>query len=1068
MTIPLAEKRKNILRTISLADYNKGKNYYIPYIEFKSRKVNSSIVKNEFSVESERTSRLYNCTIYTNTESKTIINANCNCPQFEQTDSCKHIAACLYHFYDDLFIEPMNDANIEKTTEKLFKIFKEDDTKIISSNNKKEVNVEIYLSADNSTPGYEDTLDVSLKIGIEKLYNCNTSKLSKFLDAYEKKEEYYFGKNFTYNPNTCYFSEEDKNFLEYLIVNKNQEIRYYYTPNVMTITGKQAIKYFLNLLKNKKIKLNNYLITEKIIGFPVASTLKLENDKNILQFQIPNNITYITSDFSLIQIKNTLYYLKEKEKKFLHTLIINNLDKLIFSNQQINSFKNTVLPIIKNQIDIDDNITTIKICKEKSVKLYFDLYQNKIICNLILIYDNEEINYFDKEEKLVREKEYENNILEELYQYNFKIEKNKLILKDLDDIAKFLDKDLLNLTKKYETYSSEKLKKVEIIKKSNIKSTFTIGKDNIMSYSFDLGDIKNDEITNIITALKNKKKYYRLKSGNIINLTEDKNLQDLSTITDEIGIKKTDLAKGHGTIPKFRAIYLDSLKKDEYNIIETDNSFNELIANFKEFKNNKLSFSKSEKELLRKYQLEGVKWLYTIDKTGFGGILADEMGLGKSIQTIYYIKKLLKENKEYKFLIVSPTSLAYNWQNEFEKFAPKLNYKTIIGTKEKRHKKIISLDTENILITTYGLLKEDKELYQKIHFKTMIIDEGQNIKNISTEITKTVKSMNADTKIALTGTPIENSILELWSIFDFIMPGFLTNIESFEKKYKIKEFDTETNNKIKQLRKLISPFILRRTKKEVIKDLPEKLENNIFIDLTTEQKKIYLAELKKVKKEMDNIIKEEGISKARFLILKLLTKLRQICIDPRLVLENYTGSSGKMEEFVRVVLEKVKGNHKILVFTSFKNALELARNETSNQGLTSYTIDGSVSSKKRIELVNKFNQDKTNIFFIMLKAGGTGLNLTSADVVIHLDLWWNPQAENQATDRAHRIGQKNVVDVIKFITRGTIEEKIIDLQEKKKILSDKLIDEEKIENAFNKLTENDIRQLLSYDHLDEE
>lgn len=1068
MATSLTEKRKNILKTISPSDYNKGRNYFLPYIEFKARIVNNDVVKNEFSVESERTSRLYACNIYTNMENHEIIGVNCNCPQFEQTDSCKHIAACLYNYYDNLFIEPMNDSTIEKATEKLFKILDEKNTKTSSLINKEEVKIEFYLSADNSNQNYEDTLDISLKIGTDKLYRCSSSKLSKFLDAYEKKEEYYFGKNFTYNPNTCYFSEENNHILEYLIVNKNQEIRYHYAPNVMTIMGKQAIKYFLNLLKNKKINLNNYIITDKVKGFPIATTLTLENEKNVLQFVIPEEIKYITSNCDLIQIKNTLYYLTEKDKKFLNTLIINNLDKLIFSNQQMTSFKNTVLPIIKNKIDIADNITSIKVCKEKSTKLYFDLSQNKIICNLVLLYDNEEINYFDKDEKLVREKDYENSILEDLYQCSFKLEKNKIILEDLDNIAEFLNKNLLNLSKKYETYTSEKLKKIEIVKKSNIKSTFSIGKDNIMSYSFDLDNINTNEISSIMNALKDKKKYYRLKSGNIIDLTENKELQELSNLTNEMGISKTDLEKGNGTIPKFRAIYLDSLKKDAYNIIETDNSFTELISNFKKFKNNKLAFSKDEKDLLREYQLEGVKWLYTIDKTGFGGILADEMGLGKSIQTIYYIKKLLKENKDYKFLIVAPTSLAYNWQNEFEKFAPKLNYITITGTKTKRHDTITNLNKENILITTYGLLKEDKELYQKIHFKTMIIDEGQNIKNITTEVTKTVKSINATTKIALTGTPIENSILELWSIFDFIMPGFFTNIESFKKKYKIKEFDTETNNKIKQLRKLISPFILRRTKKEVIKDLPEKLENNIYIDLTKEQKKIYLAELKKVTKEMDDIIREEGISKARFLILKLLTKLRQICIDPRLVLENYTGSSGKMEEFVRVVLEKVKNNHKILVFTSFKSALELARSETSNQGLTSYTIDGSVSSKKRIELVNKFNQDQTDIFFIMLKAGGTGLNLTSADVVIHLDLWWNPQAENQATDRAHRIGQKNVVDVIKFITRGTIEEKIIDLQEKKKILSDKLIDEDKIDNAFDKLTENDIKELLSYDHLDEE
>jgi len=355
-----------------------------------------------------------------------------------------------------------------------------------------------------------------------------------------------------------------------------------------------------------------------------------------------------------------------------------------------------------------------------------------------------------------------------------------------------------------------------------------------------------------------------------------------------------------------------------------------------------------------------------------------------------------------------------------------------------------------------------------MNFKTMIIDEAQNIKNPNTEITKTVKSIKADTRIALTGTPIENSISELWSIFDYSMPGFLTSLQVFEKKYRVKDFDDETNEKLEGLNKLVSPFILRRRKKDVILELPPKIENNIYVSLTTNQKKVYLAELEKVNREMDSVLNDGGISRARFLILKLLTKLRQICIDPRIIYPDYKGGSGKLEEFVRVVSESVTNGHKILIFTSFKSALDLAREELLKENITSYVIDGSVSSKKRMDLVDKFNSDETNVFFIMLKAGGTGLNLTSADIVIHLDLWWNPQAENQATDRAHRIGQKNVVEVIRFITKGTIEEKILDLQNKKKILSDKLIDENKAEKAFSKLTEKDIKDLLSYENKDEE
>jgi SNF2 family DNA or RNA helicase len=300
------------------------------------------------------------------------------------------------------------------------------------------------------------------------------------------------------------------------------------------------------------------------------------------------------------------------------------------------------------------------------------------------------------------------------------------------------------------------------------------------------------------------------------------------------------------------------------------------------------------------------------------------------------------------------------------------------------------------------------------------------------------------------------------------MPGFFGGSNNFNSKYKVKEFNDEENKRLSTLNSQISPFILRRKKSDVVKDLPDKIENIIYVDLSEEQKKLYAAEVKKVKQQIDEIMSTEGILKVRFLIVQLLTKLRQLCIDPRIVYENYKGTSNKIENLKDIVKKLVLDGHKILIFTSFKTALEIARTELANENITSYTIDGSVKSKKRMELVDKFNEDDTNVFFIMLKAGGTGLNLTGADVVIHLDLWWNPQAENQATDRAHRIGQKNTVEVIKLVATGTIEEKILEMQQKKKMLSDKVIEgDEMAQNILSKLSEKDIKNLLSYENKNE-
>ena len=303
--------------------------------------------------------------------------------------------------------------------------------------------------------------------------------------------------------------------------------------------------------------------------------------------------------------------------------------------------------------------------------------------------------------------------------------------------------------------------------------------------------------------------------------------------------------------------------------------------------------------------------------------------------------------------------------------------------------------------------------------------------------------------------------MELWSIFDFIMPGYLNNVHRFKEMYGIHDVDKDSLDRLSNLNYQIKPFILRRKKIDVVSDLPDKIENNVYLDLPDKQKALYVSVLKDSEREFQEVLATEGIGKARFKVLQLLMRLRQICVDPSIVYENYKGGSIKMEKLLETVQNYVSDGHKILIFSSFKMVIDRVKDMFDKNSISSYMIAGDVKSRTRMELVDKFNSDDTNCFLITLKSGGTGLNLTSADVVIHLDIWWNPQVENQATDRAHRIGQTKKVSVVKFITRGTIEEKIIELQNKKKILSDNLI-EGKADNMLNSLSEKEIRSLLSY------
>ena len=1022
-----------ILENVTKFDLSKGMNYNKNYLKLRQKYKKDDIDVMHFHVISQTRSYYYDT--YINYFNGEVYDTDCDCPQFFQTGSCKHVAACLYFYYNDIYkitVDP-KEATI-KVLQNL----------LINNKVKKQLNVEVNINL-------SDYIYLELKIGFNKLYSLN-NKLSRFIDVYTgRMKSLEFGKELNYVKDEFYFNDIDKKIIDYIVYHNKIHLESY--PRYIGLSFEE-LKDFLKLLYDKKFSINNIKYNGIIEQNVIDTNLSLKEDEYLFSFD--SNITTLTRDYEYVIKDNKVYHTPKNVTDIVNMMKKNHINELIFKEKELDNFSKAILPRVKDNIKLDETLKDkIIIVNKPDVKLYFDI-KNNVTCKFKLKYKDKEIDYFDKVDNILRDVEYENEVIEDLSKYNFILEDKKIFIKDIEDIGLFLEVGLLDLTSKYEIYTSDKLKDTKIRKNISVKSNFGIGKDNIMSYKFELSDIDNSELSSILDSLKNNKKYYKLKSGDLINLNENEDLITLNSLVEDLELSNNEINEGYGIIPKYKAIYLDSLN---YNIINTNNLFKELIDKFNSYKDIDIDV---DDKILRDYQVVGVKWLYNIYKCGFGGILADEMGLGKSIQLIYFIKQILKEKKG-KILIVSPTSLIYNWENEFNKFGNELKYQVIAENKIKRNELLHNTDAD-ILITTYGLVRQDLEEYLKINFELVVIDEAQNIKNPNALMTKAIKSINANTKIALTGTPLENNVLELWSIFDFIMPGYLASINKFTKKYNLKDVNEEELNKLESLSKQIKPFILRRMKKNVINDLPDKIENNIYIDLNEEQKKVYVAQVDKTNKEIEEIIKTEGFDKARFKILQLLTKLRQICIDPKIVFENYTKGSSKIEYLVSLVKEIIANEHKILLFTSYRTALNIVNQEFNNNGISTYIIDGSTSSKKRMELVNKFNEDDTNVFLIMLKAGGTGLNLTSADVVIHLDLWWNPQVENQATDRAHRIGQKNTVEVIKLICKGTIEERILELQNKKKILSDNLIDANNLdENIITNLTAKDIKKLISLD-----
>lgn len=468
------------------------------------------------------------------------------------------------------------------------------------------------------------------------------------------------------------------------------------------------------------------------------------------------------------------------------------------------------------------------------------------------------------------------------------------------------------------------------------------------------------------------------------------------------------------------------------------------------------------KATLRPYQKAGFNWLVFIHGLGSGGILADDMGLGKTLQTIALLLWAKSKSKKKRLhLVVAPTSVVPNWIREIEKFAPSM--KAVAWQGSNRFDFRDELNDADVMVTSYALLRRDEELLAELDLGYAILDEAQHIKNPLSQTARAAKRLKADRRLALTGTPIENRLSEIWSIFDFVSPGLLGGLKSFEETYA-RAIDRGDEEAAEKLRKIIQPFILRRLKQDVAADLPEKIEQEIIVPLGEEQAILYQQILSEVRKSVMSDVEKQGVSKSQIKILAALTRLRQVACDPRLMKlpdrEFDADQSGKLGALREIIEASIEGGHRVLVFSQFVEMLQLIRDVLDEDGVPYEYLDGS--TKDRLERVERFNNDESiPVFLISLKAGGTGLNLTGADTVVHFDPWWNPAVEDQATDRAHRIGQTRVVTVYRLIAKGTVEEKILRLSEKKRALVSTVLSTEG--SPLKGLTKSDVDSLFSVD-----
>ena len=875
----------------------------------------------------------------------------------------------------------------------------------------------------------EDTrFSYSVNLTIAKGREYKIASIDRFLARFINEEEFRYGKDLTLVHVLSSFDETSQRIIK--ILEK-------YNPDFfIDLNNDKSLIFFdelLNALKGDYLYINNevYHVSEE------AMDIKIRVNDNyslipegIIKGYIPltRNYYYCKSANDIKPLTNNAYInsLIDSARSYPLSTIQNNFD----------NFKYSFFEKYPNFFEIADRIKEELNESALVIKAYFDYEKDNVYEKTRYFKNDQEIDA--KDIKNFYEVSQVKHYQEILSSYGF----FDHVLSDGGQVWDFLNSTLENLQKVAEIYFSKDLdsRKTSSFTSPNI----TIKKDGSMLEVLVDGSIYSDEeLKTILIGLKRKKKFVKI-GDNFINLMSDdtKEFYSLAKDLDLISENSLHSKKELPLYYAFKAYGKDNsfLSMDSY----LDDVFNEL----KNFSNSNIEIPKINGEL-RSYQVDGVKWLNVLYKYSLGGILADDMGLGKTIETIAFINSI-KQDKP--ILIVSPKSLVFNWVSEFNKFASDIPVYAIIGTVEERKKiiKKIKNDKFGVYFISYDSLRNEFENLTDITFDMCILDEAQFIKNMHAKKTGAVKQINALHTIALTGTPIENNIYDLWSIFDFLMPHYLLDYEDFKDSYEHNEEYYEI------VRDKVAPFILRRRKEDVLKDLPEKYEVIITTEMSQEQRKLYDAFRLQAKEQLKS---SNGGSKIME-VLSIITRLRQICVDPSTFVDNFTGESGKITALKDIIKDKMQEGHRFLIFSQFVSALNIVKDEIEKMGIKYYMITGDTSAKERLRICNDFNKDEDyKIVLISLKAGGTGLNLVGADVVIHLDPWWNYSAESQASDRAHRIGQTRTVEVIKLIAENSIEEKVVNLQNEKKELVDKVISDN--DSSIKSLSIKDLKSILS-------
>ena len=986
----------------------------------------------------------------------TILTTNCTCCQ-DPHSGCVHLVSVVrainainpqtfpFHVdYQNYVKEKNRQEELERKRRRIndlnqvaFEFLKEKQEDKVNSFFKENENL-IRLSLYHTNSYYYDQIAFKLKIQVSRAYTVKNIQdllrgfFEKRLESFGKNTQIYLTNDDLDEPSQLIYNfllkyaftkdwqKEGEIYSECLddFFNLNASLPKEYTEFK---TSKKNIKLVLNLLEHEDcFELNTELDDSFLIG---NKHLYMMNHKEIVQYTMDPDGFLASLAYNLQQ--NDGWLIKKSEFKAFYLQCLQPYMEYIK---------------LETNVDVEKYTTLIE-----NIRVYSDLENANMVVWGTYLENNQKKSFFTNTNS--------NQIasVEAIIQhYAVKIEDNKAIFKGRSDaLYNFLDYGIPLIQKQADVYVSEELKRLKNRRSMNLSVKVYVQND-LLKMELD-SNVNVDELSHILNAYRKKKKFYQLKNGEMIDL-ENTGLEQLDELASTMNLTTKDFKKETIEKPAYQAFHLMDVNP-EFDV-RNDVTVTEYTNRLMNIKKQPIQLKDEYKSLLRMYQQQGIQWLYDLKNMNLNGILADDMGLGKTLQVLVFYEQYV--SKEKPSLIVCPSSLMYNWMSEIEKFKIDVDAVCVTGTQDVR--KDIIKENHELYITTYDYLRRDVELYMSMEFEYIVLDEAQFIKNPKTKNAQSVKSLKSKHRLALTGTPIENGLSELWSIFDFLLPGYLYSLNYFTKNFE-KPIQMGDDKRQAQLQKLVSPFILRRTKKQVLKDLPDKVEKDLWLNLSPEEKQLYLANLAQVNEQLQQQLELEKVDS--ILILAMMTRLRQICCEPRMLYENYTGESTKFKMCLDLIETLKENDKKVLLFSSFTSIFDSFIEEFNRRGIKYHMITGAVDKKKRKEEVDAFQSDDSNVFLISLKAGGTGLNLTKAQAVIHFDPWWNVSAQNQATDRAYRIGQTKNVLVYQLLMKNTIEEKIYEMQKRKKAMSDLFVENSK--GGISTLSKEELKDLFSMD-----